>query len=74
MVYYVRLALVIILTFVSCRKEVDDLGFKTYVIPEGEHSSGNYFNHPTNSRISFDFRIIPFSKYSESSKITTRML
>jgi hypothetical protein len=41
--------------FFSCAKEVDDLGFRTYVIPEGEHSSGNYFNHPTNSRIDFHF-------------------
>ena len=44
-----------LLIMVSCTKEVDDLGFRTYVIPEGEHSSGNYFNHPTNSRIDFDF-------------------
>ena len=45
----------ILLMFFSCTKEVDDLGFRTYVIPEGAHSSGSHFNHPTNSRINFDF-------------------
>jgi len=39
----------------SCTKEIDDLGFRLYTIPEGEHSSGSYFNHPNNSRIIFDF-------------------
>ena len=47
--------LLLLLVFISCGKEVDDLGFRTYVIPKGEHSSGAYVNHPDNSRITFDF-------------------
>jgi len=47
--------LLILLLLVSCAKEVDDLGFRTYVIPKGEHSSGTFVNHPDNSRITFDF-------------------
>ena len=51
----IRLLLALFLVLISCKKEIDDLGFRTYIIPEGAHSSGNYFNHPTNSRINFDF-------------------
>jgi len=50
-----RLLLIFILILFSCQKEVDDLGFRTYVIPEGEHSSGTFINHPVNSRITFNF-------------------
>ena len=48
-----RILLIFILILFSCQKEVDDLGFRTYVIPEGEHSSGTFINHPVNSRITF---------------------
>jgi hypothetical protein len=51
----IRLLLTLFLVLVSCKKETVDLGFRTYIIPEGAHSSGNYFNHPTNSKINFDF-------------------
>ena len=47
--------LLILLLFISCSKEVDDLGFRVYTIPAGEHSSGSFLNHPDNSRISFKF-------------------
>ena len=47
--------LLLIIFFVSCSKDVDDLGFRTYTIPKGEHSSGTFINHPNNSRIIFDF-------------------
>ena len=53
--YVYKIVLILILS--SCAKETDDLGFRTYVIPEGKHSSGSYFNHPTNSRINFDFML-----------------
>ena len=49
--------ILILILISSCSKQEDDLGFRTYVIPEGEHSSGNYFNHPTNSRIDFHFML-----------------
>jgi len=49
------LRVLLILLFVSCSKQTDDLGFRTYIIPEGEHSSGTFINHPDNSRITFDF-------------------
>ena len=49
-----RIALIILLCM-SCAKEVDDLGFRVYTIPEGEHSSGTFVNHPDNSRIVFKF-------------------
>jgi len=39
----------------ACTKEINDLGYRVYTIPKGEHSSGSYINHPTNSKISFDF-------------------
>ena len=47
--------LLILLLLLSCTKEVDDLGFRVYTIPAGEHSSGSFINHPDNSRISFQF-------------------
>lgn len=47
--------LLVILLCVSCSKEVDDMGFRVYTIPEGEHSSGTFINHPDNSRIVFKF-------------------
>ncbi len=46
-----------LLVSISCSKEVDDLGFRVYTIPEGEHSSGNFINHPNNSRIEFNFML-----------------
>ena len=52
-----RLLLIFILILSSCKKEVDDLGFRTYTIPQGKHSSGNFINHPENSRIVFDFML-----------------
>ena len=39
----------------ACTKEINDLGYRVYTIPKGEHSSGSFFNHPDNSRIIFDF-------------------
>tara|TARA_R100000541_G_scaffold41311_3_gene48759 strand:- start:21314 stop:21865 length:552 start_codon:yes stop_codon:yes gene_type:complete len=47
--------ILLLLICTSCGKDKDDLGFRTYIIPEGEHRSGTYFNHPTNSRINFQF-------------------
>ena len=53
----IRILLVLFLVLFSCKKEVDDLGFRTYTIPKGEHSSGTFVNHPNNSRIIFDFML-----------------
>lgn len=50
-----RIILIVLLIFTSCKKEIDDLGYRVYTIPKGEHSSGSYLNHPDNSRIMFDF-------------------
>ena len=49
--------LVLLVMCVSCSKEIDDQGFRIYTIPEGEHSSGSHFNHPTNSKITFKFML-----------------
>jgi len=49
--------LLILLLLVSCAKEVDDLGFRVYTIPAGEHSSGSFINHPDNSKIEFKFML-----------------
>jgi len=57
--------LLILLLFISCSKEVDDLGFRVYTIPAGEHSSGSFINHPNNSKISFQF-ILDESAYYET--------
>jgi len=57
--------LLILLLLVSCKKEVDDLGFRVYTIPAGKHSSGSFLNHPDNSRISFQF-ILDESAYYET--------
>jgi hypothetical protein len=62
MVHYLRIVL-IFLFIVACSKEVDDLGFRTYVIPAGEHSSGNFINHPNNSRLAFDFILDESAEY-----------
>lgn len=51
------------LLLLSCQKEVDDLGFRIYTIPEGKHRSGSYFNHPTNSKISFNFMLDESAEY-----------
>jgi len=51
----IRILLLLLLLFISCSKEIDDLGFRVYTIPEGEHSSGNFINHPVNSKIEFNF-------------------
>mgnify|MGYP000683852364 FL=1 len=53
----IRIFLILFLVLFSCKKEVDDLGFRVYTIPEGEHSSVNFINHPTNSRIEFNFML-----------------
>jgi len=55
----------ILLLLLSCSKEVDDLGFRVYTIPAGQHSSGTFINHPDNSRISFQF-MLDQSAYYES--------
>jgi len=47
--------LLILLLFLSCRKEDNDLGLRVYTIQAGEHSSGSFINHPDNSKISFQF-------------------
>jgi hypothetical protein len=57
--------LLILLFLVSCTKEIDDLGFRVYTIPAGEHSSGSFINHPNNSKISFQF-ILDESAYYET--------
>ena len=57
--------LLILLLFISCSKEVDDLGFRVYTIPAGKHSSGSFINHPDNSKISFQF-ILDESAYYET--------
>ena len=62
MVHYLRIVL-IFLFIVACGKEVDDLGFRTYVIPAGEHSSGNFISHPDNSRLVFDFILDESAEY-----------
>ncbi len=36
----IRLLLTLFLVLFSCKKEIDDYGFRTYVISEGTHSSG----------------------------------
>ena len=51
-----RKLLILLLAF-SCSKEVDDLGFRVYTIPAGEHSSGSFFYLPDNSRITFQFEL-----------------
>jgi len=51
-----RKFLILLLLF-SCTKEVDDLGFRVYTIPAGEHSSGSFINHPVNSKIEFKFML-----------------
>ena len=53
--YVQKVILLISLFFISCEKEVDDLGFRVYTIPAGEHSSGSFLNHPDNSKIEFKF-------------------
>ena len=60
----IRILLILFLVLISCKKEIDDLGFRTYTIPEGTHSSGNYFNHPTNSKINFDFILDESATYT----------
>jgi len=55
----------ILLFLVSCTKEIDDLGFRVYTIPVGEHSSGSFINHPNDSKISFQF-ILDESAYYET--------
>ena len=57
--------LLILLFLVSCAKEVDDLGFRVYTIPAGEHSSGSFINHPNDSKINFQF-ILDESAYYET--------
>jgi len=57
--------LLILLFLVSCTKEIDDLGFRVYTIPAGEHSSGSFINHPNDSKISFQF-ILDESAYYET--------
>ena len=56
--------LALCLITISCAKDVDDLGFRTYIIPEGEHRSGNFFNHPVNSRINFKFILDESAEYT----------
>jgi len=61
---YVQKVVLILILLSSCAKETDDFGFRSYVIPEGAHSSGSYFNHPTNSRIDFDFMLDESAVYT----------
>ena len=63
--YVQKVILLISLLFISCEKEVDDLGFRVYTIPAGEHSSGSFINHPNNSKINFQF-ILDESAYYET--------
>jgi len=63
--YVHKVILLISLLFISCEKEVDDLGFRVYTIPAGEHSSGSFLNHPDNSKIEFKF-ILDESAYYET--------
>ena len=39
--------------FVSCAKQTDDLGFRTYIIPEGKHRSGMYLHNDAPYKINF---------------------
>ena len=48
----------------SCAKETDEFGYKTYIIKKGEHRSGNFFNHPVNSRINFKFILDESAEYT----------
>ena len=59
----IRILLVLFFLLFSCQKEVDDLGFRVYTIPEGKHRSGSYFNHPNNSRINFQFILDESAEY-----------
>ena len=54
----------LLLIFLSCSKHTDDFGYRTYVIPEGEHRSGSFFSHPDNSRIKFHFILDESSEYT----------
>jgi len=56
--------LLILFLLFSCTKKVDDFGFRTYVIPEGKHRSGSYFNHPDDSRINFQFILDESAEYT----------
>jgi hypothetical protein len=53
----------ILLLCISCTKEVDDMGFRVYTILKGEHSSGSFINHPTNSKIVFKFLLDESAMY-----------
>jgi hypothetical protein len=53
----------LLLILLSCSKHTDDFGYRTYVIPEGEHRSGSFFSHPDNSRIKFHFILDESSEY-----------
>ena len=57
--------LLLLLALFSCTKEIDDLGFRVYTIPAGEHSSGSFVNHPNDSKINFQF-ILDESAYYET--------
>jgi hypothetical protein len=59
-----KIKLLIFILLISCNKEVDDLGFRVYTIPAGEHRSGSYFSHPENSRINFHFILDESSEYT----------
>ena len=54
----------LLLLLFSCTKETDDLGYRTYIIPEGKHRSGSFFNHPDNSRIKFHFILDESAEYT----------
>ena len=52
-----------LLISISCSKEIDDLGFRVYTIPEGKHRSGNFYNTPNDSKIKFDFILDESAEY-----------
>jgi len=61
--------LLLLLLCISCSKEVDDLGFRVYTIPEGEHRSGTFYHTPNDSKIKFDFILDESAEYiSEVSR------
>jgi len=60
----IRILLILFFLLFSCSKKIDDLGFRTYIIPEGKHRSGNFFNHPDNSRINFKFILDESAEYT----------
>ena len=64
--------IILLVLCLSCSKEIDDLGFRVFTIPEGKHRSGNFYNTPNDSKIKFDFILNESAEYiSEVSRNQT---